>query len=139
MAKQLISLPADDGSYSYQQLGYVDAYDAVINCDYAYLAYKETDKSGGAWRVRIKGNQTAGTVCEPDMMRSNARQAGAHDKPYFVWGYRFETSPSDPRQVEFRIHQKDGEPSEVEMVLGMRKGDGSAGPVKSVKFPWPQD
>ena len=33
---QLVSAPASvSGGATYQQLAYVDAYDAVLNCDYA--------------------------------------------------------------------------------------------------------
>jgi hypothetical protein len=39
--------------------------------------------------------------------------------------------------VQFRVHVKDGQPSEIEMVLQLRKFDHSADAVKSVRFPWP--
>ncbi|MEI9863510.1 MAG: hypothetical protein WDN00_02940 [Limisphaerales bacterium] len=95
---QLIETPANVslGGASYQHLAYVDAYDAVINCDYAFVAYKETD-SNGDWRVRIKSSQTAGGVFEPAMMKSNARSTGAQGKPWFQWGYSFDPSASDAR------------------------------------------
>ena len=78
--KQLIETPANiPGGATYQHLAYVDAYDAVLNIDYAFVAYKETD-SNSDWRVRIKSSQTAGGVFEPDAMRSNARSAGAQGR-----------------------------------------------------------
>jgi hypothetical protein len=133
---QLIETPANvPGGTQYQHLGYVDAYDAVLNCDYAYVAYKETDSSG--WRVRIKSSQTAGGVFEPDAMRSNARAAGAQGKPWFPWGYSFDPSAGDPRCVQFRVHVANGQPSEVEMFVQLRKFDGTSDAAKSVKFPWP--
>ena len=50
---QLIETPANiSGGAQYQHLAYVDAYDAVLNCDYAFVAYREAD-SNGDWRVRI--------------------------------------------------------------------------------------
>ena len=134
---QLIETPASiPGGATYQHLAYVDAYDAVLNCDYAFVAYKETDSSG-AWRVRIKSSQTAGAVFEPDMMKSNARATGAQGKPWFQWGYSFDVSASDARHIEFRVHVKDGAPSEIEMFVQLRKADGSADTPKSVKFAWP--
>lgn len=134
---QLIDTPANvPGGASYQQLAYVDAYDAVLNIDYAFVAYKETDSSG-AWRVRIKSSQTAGAVFEPDAMRTNARAAGAQGKPYFTWGYSFEPSASDPRCIEFRVHVADGRPAEIEMFVQLRKADHSADVAKSVRFVWP--
>jgi hypothetical protein len=133
---QLIETPANvPGGTQYQHLGYVDAYDAVLNCDYAYVAYKETDSSG--WRVRIKSSQTAGGVFEPDAMRSNARAAGAQGKPWFQWGYSFDPSAGDPRCVQFRVHVANGQPSEIEMFVQLRKFDGTSDAPKSVKFAWP--
>lgn len=134
---QLIETPANvPGGAQYQHLAYVGAYDAVLNCDYAFVAYKETD-SWGASRVRIKSSQTAGAVLEPDAIRSNARAAGAQGKAYFQWGYSFDPSPSDPRCIQFRVHVANGQPSEIEIFVQLRKFDGSADAPKSVKFPWP--
>ena len=134
---QLIETPANvPGCATYQHLAYVDAYDAVINCDYAFVAYKETD-SNGDWRVRIKSSQTASGVFEPAMMKSNARSTGAQGKPWFQWGYSFDPSAGDLRNIQFRVHVKDGQPSEIEMLVQLRKFDGTADPAKSVKFPWP--
>lgn len=134
---QLIETPANiRGGASYQHLAYVDAYDAVINLDYAFVAYKETD-SNGDWRVRIKSSQTAGGVFEPAAIRSNARAAGAQGKPWFPWGYSFDPSSGDLRNIQFRVHVKDGLPAEIEIFVQLRKADGSANAAKSVKFPWP--
>lgn len=134
---QLLDTPANvpDGA-QYQQLAYLDAYDAVLNCDYAFVAYKETD-SNGDWRVRIKSSQTAGAVFEPAMMKSNARSTGAQGRPWFQWGYSFDPSVSDPRNIQFRVHVKDGQPGEIEIFVQLRKADGSADASKSVKFLWP--
>jgi hypothetical protein len=133
----LIETPANiPGGASYQHLAYVDAYDAVINLDYAFVAYKETD-SNGDWRVRIKSSQTAGGVFEPAAMRSNARSMGAQGKPWFQWGYSFDPSAGDLRNIQFRVHVKDGQPAEIEIFVQLRKADGSADAAKSVKFAWP--
>jgi hypothetical protein len=134
---QLVEAPASDSNTTYQTLGYVDAYDAVLNCDYAFVAYKEASRDSGEWRVRIKSSQTAGAVFEPAMMKSNARAAGAQGKPWFQWGYSFDPSPSDPRNIQFRVHVKNGQPSEIEMLVQLRKFDGTADEAKSVRFPWP--
>lgn len=136
-ASQLIDTPASvQGGAQYQQLGYVDAYDAVNNDDYAFVAYKETDSSG-TWRVRISGKQTPGAVFEPDAMKSNARSTGAQGKPWFQWGWSFDPSEGDPRCVQFRVHVADGKPHEIEIFVQLRKFDGSADTPKSVRFAWP--
>lgn len=137
MVKQLVEAPADDSARLYQTLGYVEAYDAPLNIDYAFVAYKETDRDTGAWRVRIRSSQTAGAVFEPEAIRLKAREAGAHGKPHFQWGYSFDPSASDPRHIEFRVHVKDGRAASIEMLVQLRKGDGSADEARSSSFPWP--
>ena len=135
--KQLLDLPANDAAHKYEQLAYVDAYDAVLNCDYAFLAYKESEGGADAWRVRIRSSQTAGAVFEPAMMKSKAREANAQGKPWFQWGYSFDPSPSDPRMIQFRVHQRDGQVAEVEICVRLRKADGTGDQEKSVRFAWP--
>jgi hypothetical protein len=135
--KQLVEAPASDSNYRYETLAYLEAYDAVLNDDYAFVAYKETDSSG-AWRVRIKSRQTAGAVFEPEAMRLQARAAGAQGKPWFPWGYSLDPSAGDPRQIQFRVHVTGGKPSEVEIFVQLRKFDGTAEEAQSVTFPWPQ-
>ena len=137
MPATLIEAPASTASQEIVQLGYIEAYDAPINSDYAFVAFKETDKSTGAWRVQIKGKQTAGAVFEPEAMRLQARQAGAQGKPWFQWGYSFDPSAGDPRCIQFRVHVKDSKPSSIEMFVQVRKGDGTADAPQSVSFPWP--
>jgi hypothetical protein len=134
----LAEAPVSDASRTYQSLGYVEAYDAVLNCDYAFVAYKEIDPSANQWRICIKSTQTAGGSFDPAAIRGKARETGAQGKPYFTWGYTFEPSASDPREIEFRVHVADGLPKEVEIFVRLRKADHSADTAKSVKFAWPQ-
>ena len=136
MSNQLVEAHAEENGTRIETLAYLDGYDAVINSDYAFVAYKETDSSG-AWRVRIKSLQTAGAVFEPDMIKNQARAAGAQGKPWFQWGYSFDPSEGDPRCVQFRVHVAGGKPSEIEMLLQLRKFDHSADEARSVRFPWP--
>ncbi len=136
MTQNLVAAPADTTSQTYRQLAYVDAYDAVLNCDYAFVAYRETD-SDGSWRVRVRSSQTAGAVFEPAAMQSQARAAGAQGKPWFAWGYSFDPSPSDPRCIAFRVHVAEGKPAAIEMFVQLRKFDGTPDAPKSVQFPWP--
>ena len=135
--KPLVEAPASDSSYIYETLGYVDAYDAVLNGDYAFVAYKETNRGSGEWQVRIKSSQTAGAVFDPAMIRNQARACGAQGKPWFQWGYSFDQSASDARWIQFRVHVANGLPSEIEIFVQLRKFDGTADAPKSVKFPWP--
>ena len=134
--KPLIEAPTSDSNRKYETLGYVAAYDAVLNCDYAFVAYKETENSGD-WRVRIQSSQTAGAVFEQAAMRSKARETSAQGKPWFQWGYSFDPTPGDPRNIQFRVHVANGQPREIEMYVQLRKFDGTTDEAQSVKFSWP--
>lgn len=135
--KQLVEVPASTGTQEYAPLGYVEAYDAVLNSDYAFAAYKETDKSDGSWRVRVKGHQMTGVVFEPEAMRLQARAAGAQGKPFFTWGSGIDPSAGDARCIQYRVHVKDGKPSAIEVFVQTRKFDGTAEEAKSMTFGWP--
>lgn len=136
--KQLIEAPESDASRLYETLGYLDAYDAVLNADYAFVAYKETSRDSGEWRVRIRSSQTAGAELDPAAIRNQARAVAAQGQPFFLWGYNFEPSSGDPRQIEFRVHLANGQPKEVEMYVRLRRFDHSPDEPRSVTFPWPQ-
>ena len=133
----LIEALASNASFSYQTLGHLTAYDAVLNCDYEFLAYKETQRSGD-WRVRIASAQTAGAVFDPAMMRSKARETAAQGKSWFQWGYSFDPTPGDPRNIQFRVHLKNGQPSEIEMFAQLRQYGGAPAEPQSVRFSWPE-
>jgi hypothetical protein len=134
----LVEAPASDATCVYETLGYLEAYDAVLNCDYAFVAYKETERNSNQWRLRIKSTQTAGGTFDPAAIRAKARETGAQGTSFFTWGYRFEPSAGDPRQIDFRVHVANGLPREVEILVRLRKLDHSADQTKSVKFAWPQ-
>lgn len=137
MSTFTLDVPASNGSTTYQKLAEISARDGVLHLNYEYLAYRETD-SDGAWRVRIRGSQTAGAVFEPAAMEREALKAQDMDAPHFVWGYTFDPSADDPRHIEFRVHCADGAPVEIEMFARLRKGDGSPAEAKSVRFAWPR-
>jgi len=133
---QLVEAPASSPSQQITPLGYLEAYDAVLNDDYAFAAYKETD-GDGSWRVRIKARHLTGVVFEPEAMRLQARAAGAQGKPYFTWGSGIDPSAGDGRCVQYRVHVSGGKPSSVEVFAQPRKADGSADEAKSLTFAWP--
>lgn len=138
MPTKLIEAPASTPSQDVKVLAELDAFDAVLNDDYAFVAYKETDKSTGEGRVRIRARHLTGVVFEPEAMRLNARSTGAQGKPFFDWGNGIDPSQGDPRSVQYRVYVKDGKPSEIEIAVQFRKADGTADAPKSAKFAWPQ-
>lgn len=135
---QLIEPPVSDSSWIRETLGYIEAYDAVLNGDYAFVAFKETERATGKFVVKINSKGTAGGSFDPAAMKLRAREAGAKQQPYFTWGYSFEPSAGDPRQIEFRVHVVDSQPNEGEIFVRVRKADHSAAEPKSVRFAWPQ-
>lgn len=137
MPTKLIEAPSSSSSQTITVLAELDAYDAVLNDDYAFVAYKELDTSSGEWRVRIKARHLTGVVFEPEAMRLSARGAGAQGKAFFTWGNCIDPSSGDPRSVQYRVHVKDGKPSEIEIFVQLRKADGSADAAKSMRFAWP--
>lgn len=136
--RMLVEAPASDAACDYRTLAYVEAYDAVLNDDYAFVAYQEVSRFDPAqWRVRIKSRHTAGAVFEPEQMRLQARSAAAVNKTHFLWGPTLEPSPGDCRCIEFRVHVVTGKPKCIEICLRMRNADGSPGEERSTAFDWP--
>ena len=133
----LLQAPVSGSATKYETLGYVDAHDAVLNCAYAFLAYKETNRETGEWRVRIKSSHTAGAEFEPAAICAEAQSAAAAGHPCFTWGYSLEPSAADPRHIEFRVYVFNGAPNEVEIFVRLRKADQTAAAPKSLRFPWP--
>ena len=136
MTTQKLSLPSPVPGQTLQQLAYLEAYDAVLDCDYAFLAWQETD-GDGSMRVRIRSSQTAGAVFEADAIARQARAAGARGEPWFAWGYSFDPSPSDPRRIRFRVLVADGKPAAIEMFVQLRRADGQPADAQQVTFAWP--
>ena len=137
MTTKLIEAPASTPNQTIAVLGELEAYDAVLNDDYAFVAYKETDATGD-WRVRITARHLTGVVFEPEAMRLNARSAGTQGKAFFNWGTSIDPSASDMRSVQYRVYVKDGKPSEIEIFVQLRRADRSPDAAQSMRFAWPQ-
>ncbi len=138
MSAQLLTAPDSDASTEVTPLAYLGAYDAVLNDDYACVAYKELDRGSGDWRVRIRARHLTGVVFEPEAMRLAARSAGAQSKPFFTWGNCIDPTPADPRSVQYRVYVKDGKPSHIEICMQLRQADGSPAVPTSATFAWPR-
>ncbi len=138
MPPSLLEAPADSETQSFTPLASLEAYDAVSNDDYAFVAYKETDRATGAWRVRIRARHLTGVVFEPDAMRLQARGAAAQGRAFFTWGNGIEPSAGDPRSLHYRVHVRDAKPASIEINIQLRKADHSPDAPKSVEFAWPQ-
>lgn len=137
MPTTLMDAPASTPSQAIEVMGAIDAYDAVLRDDYAFVMFKETDRDSAAWRVRIKGRHMTGVVFEPEQMRFQARAADAQCKTFFTWGSGIDPSAGDARMIQYRVHVAEAKPAAIEIVLQTRLANGTAGPAKSLKQAWP--
>lgn len=139
MCPPLIEAPVSNAVAEYETLGYLEAHDAVLDLDYAFIAYKETSRATGEWRVRIRSSRTGGAVLEPMLMAYNARVAFGEGRPWFSWGYSLEPRAGDPRMIQFRVHVRAGHPDEVEVLVRLRRSDHTPGELHTFRFTWPRE
>lgn len=138
--KQAISLPKSSNSIVYEQMGYLDSFDAVVDKLYAYLIYKETKTSNGKWAVRIKGSASPGATFDPEnrSLETAIQKAYAHGKQYLVWGFNLVPKDADPCFVENRLFLgNEGEPTKIELHLTTRNPEGAALEEKIETVDWP--
>lgn len=132
-----LRVPVSDLRTRYDPLAYLEAHDEVSGDLHAFLAYKETALTNGAWRVRVKSLQTAGGVFEPLTMVQQAQAAATRGESYFTWGYQLAPSATDPRQIEFRVHVMNRRPARLELYARLRRADNSPAAPCSVVCGWP--
>ncbi len=138
--KKLLSAPESTATTEIEELAYISSYDVIANADYAYLAYKLTDKKSGKWVLKIAGKDTAGSSIDPERasLAKNIKKAAEQGKKYITTGFQITPGEGDPRMVEHRVYfDKSLEPSYVEMIVVTRKADGSANEKQIAKFAWP--
>ena len=137
---QEIQLPKSSSGIVYEQLGYLESFDAITDRLYALLIYKETKTDSGKWVIRIKGSVVPGSVFDPDnrSFTDAIRKAKAHDEEYIVWGFNVTPKDNDPRMVENRVfYNENNEPVRIEVHLVTRNSNNSAQPEKIVHINWP--
>lgn len=139
MLKPLLEVPADDHAHTYHHLGYLAAYDAVLNSEYAFVVYKEIDRGSSAWRMKITSTHTEGATFEPAMVEKKARETDAKPKPYVRWGFYCEPTITDPRQIEYRLYQEHGKPTAIELFVRLRTYEHNADTPQTLRFPWPNE
>lgn len=137
MTVPLLEAPPSDMRRVVSPLAYVDGYDAVLDEDFAFVAFQETDRASGAWRVQIRGLHTPGASLEPEEALLLSGEAEASGAPFSLVGYRLAPGPGDLRQVELRLHQVGGRPVEVELFLRLRLASGAPDTPRSARFLWP--
>jgi hypothetical protein len=137
LSTPLIEAPASDPITVREPLAYLDAHDAVSNAEYAFVAFKETHRASGTWCVRINSLHTSSSVFHRNAMRLQARATSEQGKSWFTWGPAINPTATDPRQIKFHVHVRNGQPTAIEIMIRMRKFDHSADDMRTVTFPWP--
>jgi len=138
--ERLLALPQATSSKGIEELAYVTSYDVIANADYAYLAYKKTDKKTGKWELKIKGKSTADTSIDPedDDLPKKMADAAKEGRDHITEGFRIQPRENDPRRVENRIYFDDAfTPTAVEILVVTRNPDGSPTDEQVARFDWP--
>lgn len=138
--KKLLAAPASTASAEVEELAYIDAYDVIADTDYAYLAYKVSDKKSGEWMLKIMAKSTAGTSIDPasTSLAKKFQAAASEGRDYITTGFQLSPREGDPRMVEHRVYFDPSlTPTRVEMHVVTRKADGSPFEKKVARFPWP--
>ena len=139
-SSQLVHPPPSSATVKVTQLAYLEAYDAVIDDDYALAVYSETKTGAGQPVVKIKSRNTPGSTFDPhnDSFRKALRSAVAQGQEFLHWGFRFQSGEGDARMVESRVFGDErGQPTALEVHLVTRKADGSATEPKIARIDWP--
>jgi len=138
--EQIVKAPESTDRAKIEPLGYFSSHDAIVNKDYAYAVYKETNTSNDNWYLKIKATCTAGTSLDPEhsSVRQNISNAAKSGKDYIVFGFNLVPKGDDPRLVENRMYFDDDlNPKRVSMHLITRNADGTPTDEQTVEFDWP--
>ena len=119
-----------------QLLPRLDTDDPGLSTRQPFIAYKETNRSSGAWRVRIQSRHAATAVLYPNAIRLQARAVGEKGQSFFTWTNIATAPAGSPEPIEFRVHVNGGEPAAIEILPRPAKTHAAA-QVAPVRYPWP--
>ena len=126
-------------SHKFDVLAFAESRDDVDNKWYGFVICKETDLNTGEEKMRVvsdAGNVT-GTALTLEQAREKALTAQAAGQTYFTAGAPFNPAGAlDPRRVEYRFYQVNGEPTEVEVYVVMRDANRGAKAPVTAKAAW---
>ena len=114
----------------------LDTDEAELNTRHPFIAFKETNRSSGAWRVRIQSRHAATAVLYPNAIRLQARAVSEQGKSSFTWSNQVVAGTGNSERLKFRVHVDHGEPAAIEVFPRPVAPKGSTIPVP-VKFSWP--
>jgi hypothetical protein len=114
----------------------LDTDDPDLNTRHPFIAFKETNRTSGAWRVRIQSRHAATAVLYPNAIRLQARAVSEQGKSSFTWSHQLVADAGNSERLKFRVHVDHGEPAAIEVFPRPVAPKGSVIPAP-VKFTWP--
>lgn len=114
----------------------LDTDEAALSTRHPFIAYKETNRNSGAWRVRIQSRHAATAMIYPNAIRLQARAVSEQGKSSFTWSHPIAAGAGNSEKLKLRVHVNGGEPAAIEVFPRPTAPKGSAIPVP-VKFSWP--
>lgn len=120
------------------RLGSLEEQDDVTGETYGFVTCQRKNLNTGTWDVIVQSNIAVGAGLDEKQALEKSSQAQAAGKDYVTFGLPFNPlGPMDKRLIEYRLYQKDGKPSEIELYVVMRDTDRNPKEAKMVKVAWP--
>jgi hypothetical protein len=129
----LASTTTVDFDIEREPLPSADSSEPVLDTHHPFVAFKETHRASGAWRVRVQTRDDATTLLYPNAIRLQARAVSEKGRSSFTWTNPAFATSGAAEPIRFRVHVNDGEPAAIE-VLPTNPAAGRASPVR---FSWP--
>ena len=126
---------APDSSFEREPLRCGDGDAPLLGPRLPFVAFKETNRASGAWRVRIQSRHDTTAVLYPNAIRLQARAVGAKGKSTFTWSHTAAATSGSAQKLNFLVHVNDGEPAAIEVFPATVNWNGASQPP--VKFCWP--
>ena len=111
--------------------------DKATPSDNAFVAYKETHRASGAWRVCVDAGDAAAAVLYPYALRLQARASSERGNKWFFWSNDTTHAAPDAPHIKFRVHVSGGQPAAIEVLFPCGKREHRVGEAKHLKFSWP--
>lgn len=113
----------------------IDPDSAAHSTRHPLVAFKETNRASGAWRVRIQSHQAATAVLYPNAIRLQARAISAQGKSSFTWSNAIIAGSGNAARLKFRVLVNDGEPAAIEVFP--QPAAPSRARSSAMRFSWP--
>lgn len=98
---------------------------------------KDLTKSSNNVEVKIASNWLTGTTFTSEKALQLAAKSQKEGKEYIMWGEPYKpVGDLDPKRVEYRLYQENGQPTAVEVYVVMRNAERTAKEPKTLRIAW---